>query len=376
MRYLFNEISKLRNKKPIWNDKININRYRICVCEADGSHTSYCTSVPICEKETGKPVQQSFKSYGLSSCLVGSNAVITINDNIHMSNENGDCCIHFDRKPLYRSENMIKYEDIYIYPTSNGITCKVKASKKEAFNFILSSKTLFFDIRANKKYFSLMSAKFKPLVTASAIGALDSKDRFISPSFINYVRLQDGSYKISLSTGNKDTEYILFEINMHDEKLIQDTTVESRDPKINNAFGSVAFIGNTMSYGDQWLYSRPDFSKIPELFDVKIKSATVHYPKYDTGNVALAAFRISSRFCSFGSNWANKVGYSSIVSDSRVSSDYHSINMTELLCDPYTGLISHTEGWVLKTKFKVSDFTAISTGDCHFAPVIIEINHT
>ena len=44
---------------------------------------------------------------------------------------------------------------------------------------------------------------------------------------------------------------------MYERKLFLDTTVESKNIDVNNAFGSIAFIGNTDIFGEQWLYSRP-----------------------------------------------------------------------------------------------------------------------
>ena len=78
---------------------------------------------------------------------------------------------------------------------------------------------------------------------------------------------------------------MLFEANLYESKQIQDTTVESANPEVNNAFGGTAFIGNTTEFGEQWLYSRPDYSKFSELTDRQIIKAVLHMPKLNRSNV-------------------------------------------------------------------------------------------
>lgn len=375
IRLLSEEIIKLRGENNFLLNDAKIERYRICVRENDGTHTSYCTSVPLCKKGTNNVVELQFKASEKAYILEGSNAVVKVNDHIHMESDMGSCIISLPSQIVRKTESFIEYKNAYVFPTSNGIVCKARVNKNNPFLLTLTSKELFLNTRSNNKYFSLMRAKFRPLVTISSIGSLDYKDRFISPAFLSYIPLSNNSYQISISSENENTEFVIFEINMYDEKLLQDTTVESRSAGSNNAFGSVAFLGNTMAYGEQWLYSRADFTRIPELFDKKINGATVHYPRFDDNNIKLSAFKVSSRFCSFGSNWSNKIGYTYSVSDSIISPNYQSVDLTNLITDPYTGKLVYSEGWVLKTQVKVSDYTAITTGDSHFAPVVIEINH-
>ena len=375
MRYLIEEISKLRKGRSFSMSDALIDRYRICVKEENGTKTSYCTSVPICKKETNVPIEQIFKNDGGICVLEGSNSNIMIDNDIVMESEFGSCTVMFGKEPIKRFENYVECENICLYPSSNGVICKVKASVNDPFTFVIKSDELFLNTRSNNKYFSFMRAKFRPLVTVSAIATLDRGDRFISPAFISYVRLEDNAYEIKVWSENNNAEYIIFEINMYDEKLLQDTTVESRNPGTNNSFGSVAFLGNTLPFGEQWLYCRPDFTKIPELFEAKINKSTIHYPRFDNNGIKLTAYKVASRFCSFGSNWSNRIANSYSVGDSELTSDYHSIDITDLLADPYSGELIYSDGWILKTQYKVSDFTIITTGDSHFAPVIIEINH-
>ena len=168
---------------------------------------------------------------------------------------------------------------------------------------------------------------------------------------------------------------VLFEANLYENKLFQDTTVESLNPTINNAFGSTAYIGNTALFGLQWLYSRPDYSRIQELMDKCINKAILHMPKYNKNNVELSAFRVAARFCSFGSNWDNKIGSGTAISDSTVVNGYQSIDLTDLIVDPRTRTITKSEGLILKPKIKDGGFSAVATGDSYYAPQILEINY-
>lgn len=89
---------------------------------------------------------------------------------------------------------------------------------------------------------------------------------------------------------------------MYENKFFQDTTVENLHSTVNNAFGSTGFIGNTALYCEQWLYSRPDFSRMAEVMNKRVNKTVLHMPKYNNSNVELGAYKVASRFCSFGSN--------------------------------------------------------------------------
>ena len=86
--------------------------------------------------------------------------------------------------------------------------------------------------------------------------------------------------RLSLVSCCSDAECILFEINLYERKLFLDTTVESKNIGVNNAFGSIAFVGDTEQFGEQWLYSRPAFSLISELYEKSLNYAVLHIPKY------------------------------------------------------------------------------------------------
>ena len=158
---------------------------------------------------------------------------------------------------------------------------------------------------------------------------------------------------------------------MYEGKLIQDTTVESMHPTMNNAFGGTAFLGTTDYLGEQWLYSRVDFSNISQLHNKKIIKAILHIPKLNKSNGLLTANRISSRFCSFGSNWKNKIPVTKQFSESFISNGYHHIDITSLV----RRIGKQSESFVIKTKATDNKSTVISTGDSFFNPQIIELKY-
>ena len=106
--------------------------------------------------------------------------------------------------------------------------------------------------------------------------------------------------------------------------------------------------------------------------DKKIQNATLHMPILNKSNVILKAHKVNSRFCSFGSNWDNKIPIAESITSSNISKNYQSINITSLLTDEH-GMLKQSNGLILRTKIKNSGFTVISTGDSYYAPQILEV---
>ena len=111
-----------------------------------------------------------------------------------------------------------------------------------------------------------------------------------------------------------------------------------------------------------------------DLNDRKILRAILHLPKLNSGAVALSAFGLTARFCSFGSTWDNKIGETSSLTDSQTTEDYVDLDLLPILSDKHSRL-SANEGFILKSKKKDSGFSAIATGDSYAYPQILEINY-
>ena len=153
----------------------------------------------------------------------------------------------------------------------------------------------------------------------------------------------------------------------------QDTTVESANPKINNAFGTSAFIGNTEHYGEQWLYSKMDFQKLADLMDKEISKVIMHIPEYESIDAGVNAFKVMSRFCSFGSNWHNKIAGAGMISRSPHRDGYSDIDITKLLIAP-NGRLVHSDGIIIRPQERGPGAVTIATGDSYYKPQIFEVH--
>ena len=375
MRSIFEEISRLRGNRPLTLDPQNTNRYRLVTYEGDGTKTSYCFSTPIYNHKSRKLLDLCFLKNNTEVYAVGSNANITVRNEVRLENAEGYCLLRLPQKfPLYTREQLRGANDT-LYPTTNGIVLKAYTKGTESFCFSIEVRDPVLSVRANDKSFSLMREQFRPFITISCIGTLDAAGQLIAPAQIGYQRLTDCTYQLTVSPTSPLGTHVLFEINLYENKLFQDTTVESMNPSTNNAFGSVGFIGNTSLYGEQWLYSRLDYSRIPEIVDKRIQKVVLHMPKFNQSKVDLSAYRVSARFCSFGSNWENKIAGDAPISDSFSDNGYQSLDLTSLLVDRRTKTITKSEGLILKPKIKGAGFSVIATGDSYYAPQILEINY-
>lgn len=374
MQSVLGEISKLRRGSPIIIDYHNSNRYRLVVQENNGTKTAYYFSTPIYSSRTRKMIDVKFRSNGGAIFSTGSNTNITASRNVLMENAEGSCSIELSQNCNLISSQEVRCGSMALIPTTNGVAfkCALKANEKATFTIEVGQP--FLNVRANDRCFALMKENFRPFIVFSCIGATDMTGNVIAPAKIEYQKLTDKRYRIAISSTSPLAQSVLFEANLYENKLFQDTTVESMNPSTNNAFGSVGFIGNSSAYGEQWLYSRLDYSRIPEIMDKRINKAVLHMPKLNQSKVEFSAYKVSARFCSFGSNWDNKIPGETPVSDSSSQSDYQSLDFTSLLVDSRTKTITKSEGLILKPKIKGSGFSAIATGDSYLAPQIMEIN--
>lgn len=374
MQSVLGEIEKLRKGSEITVDYCNSNRYRLLIQENNGSKTAYYFSTPIYNIKTRKMIDVQFLSNGGTVYSTGSNSSITITKSILMENSEGFCEITLPQKTSFVSSREAHCGNIVLFPTANGIALKCEVNNNKKSTFIVDVGQPFLNVRDNDRCFALMKEKFRPFVVFSCIGSIDTVGTVIAPARIEYQKLTDTRYQIVVSATSPLSKYILFEANLYENKLFQDTTVESMNPSTNNAFGSIGFIGNSSLYGEQWLYSRLDFSRIPEIMDKQIQKAVIHLPKFSQSNIELSAYKVLSRFCSFGSNWNNKISGGSPISDSSSHSGYQSLDFTSLLVDSRTKTVAKSEGLIIKSSIKGAGFSVIATADSCLAPQIMEIN--
>lgn len=372
MDSILNEISLLRSGIPIKIDYINSNRYRLVTQENDGSKTAYYFSVPIYNDKTKKLLDLQFKEKSNKTYYTGSNANIVFDNNVLIESDGCICDIKLGSKISMINTSYLLCGQNHIYPTTNGFVYKVNCSKEKKFSFEVDISPQFASIRSNNKYISILNEKNKSLITISCIGATDANNKIISPVEIEYKAISNTKLFITIFTHSPFAIWCLLEINAYEQKFIQDTTVESKNSQSNNAFGGIAFLGNTQSFGEQWLYSRPDFSKMPELIDVNINKVLLHLPQYNNTNTKLEAHQIATRFCSFGSKWINKIppiGNSSV--DSYITAKHQTFDITNMITDKFKRLKTF-DGIIIKSKD--NGCVVVSTGDNYYLPQIYEIN--
>ena len=359
---VLDEILKFRKKQAIEIDYSNSNRYRLVINEADGSKTAYCFSIPIYNLKKRTLVGMKFH-YDNDICYYeGSNSKIIVNEDIIFENDLGVCKIKNSGLDIERMS-----------PTVNGIVLKIPYDNEKEHSFIFNYNGSFDTVRANDKCFSLMSSEFKPFITISCIGTLDEAGNLIAPCKRENQKLNESDYKFTIKSDNHLGKYLMYEINLHEEKLFQDTTVENYNPTVNNAFGGVAFLGFSPEFGRQWLYTRPMLSLIPELRYRIINKMIWHIPNLNDSAFPISAYKLSRRFCSFGTNWDNKI--ISEEKDSVVSTlvrGYHDLDITYFMTDK-DRYLSKTEGMILRLN-KEECYGAIPTGDSFYSPQILEVN--
>jgi len=380
---ILNEIKNLRKIRRLGTvsvNKNNRNRYRLLVDEDNGTSTSYYFSTPIYNKK-GWLVKRDFQERRNILQAEGSNAEIRVSGReIKMSNDEGMATLLFEDI----TGSIITSDKIKLLQTLNGIVIKASDTDGE-ISFRINTNKIFAKLRNNTKCFSIMNEDFRPYLTVSVIGVLDASGKVCRPAKIACQKIDDQNYMVRIfDEFFSDEGILMFEVNLYESKIFQDTTVESKHPGENNAFGSMGFIGRSEVFGQQWLYSRLDIANLPEILNMEINRAILHIPKYNSNSsdLQLIGYGISRRFCSFGSNWDNRIHETGAVTEPKISAKYCSFDITELIAERETGGFKNSEGLIVKANLKANmgrdssdGYIAIATGDNYYTPQILEISN-
>ena len=373
---LLKRIAELRNGTVMYLDTTNKNRYSVILHESDGSKTAYCFATPIYDKQYEELLDMQFYKFDNCYRATGSNADIRIGKTITMCNAEGFCSLEFNKRPLniYGASQYVLQERYgAILRTTNGIAAKFNCNI-QGITFKLIAMCPYVEIRKNSKCFSLMREKYKPFLTFSSIGCSDSNGNIVAPALLEIKQSSDKEFEITISPQSPYATSVIFEFNLYEPKLFQDTTVETGEPETNNAFGGTAFIGNSAVFGEQQLYTRPDLQKTRELFEKQINKVVLHMETLNNGST-LVAHKVERRFCSFGTNWINKAGQLSGFSVSEKTNEHISFNLTDVMVNAQTRRLIQPDGIIIKSSSHNGGFTIIPTGDNAFVPQILEINY-
>lgn len=373
MYSILSEISKLRGEDELIIDYSNRNRHRVITYNPDGSKTAYCFSTPIYNENTGKAVNLKFTETSSGISAVGSNADITVTDRIYMESIYGSCSVSLNSALKIIKGGVLSCGKDLIYAAANGIAYKADISDKKLITFNICVDEAFTEIRSNDSCFSLLWSKFTPFFSVSCIGAVDNAGKIVAPARLSYERVNDREYSFTVTSGDRSESDVMFEISLYEPKLIQDSTVESLNPKKKNPFGGVAFIGDTEYYGKQWLCLRPQTAEIRDILNRYTEKIILHIPRLSRRYVPLAAYKAAKRFCIFGASWENRVDTDGFIGETAENGDYIDLDITETLISFQENHLLEPDGIILKPKTDEKEFMAVSTGDCCYAPQIIEI---
>lgn len=368
-------ILQFRNYSDFNIGEENDNRFCVTVNEKDGSKTGYYFSTPIYNEFSRKIVDNEFTAVKDGFIAEGSNSTIKIFDSIQLESRNVFCKIPLDRNVTSSTPIELSLENDRIFLTTNGVLYVADISNKSDFSFELFTNKEFFTTRSNDQCLVLLEDVFTPFISISCLGSLQTSNYNIEPASIEYTKTNNKGYSVRISPYDNRSKYVLFEINIYEQKSIQDTTVESSNPQKNNAYGGLAFVGNSKTYGEQWLYSKIDYYALREIADKKVKKAILHLPKHNCNFYGINVFSLKTRFCSFGSNWENKIESSNFIGFATDHGNYIDIDITKVLLNAQNHDAMFSEGILLKPKHLNNGYTVISTGDNYFKPQIIEVHY-
>ena len=364
---MLNEIKYLRGMQGFLIDRRNKNRYTVVVKE-DFGYTAYCFSTPIYNDSSKKLIHLGFEKSKAGYIFDGSNARMSICQNrCVLERKDGVVVMMLDRSPTIQGFNVAPTSNITVTPTLNGLKFIVK---EKSLKFLLKHSAKQEYIRFNPSCFAIMREEYNPFLSISALYAENENGTF-APVEIKYIHRGNKNYEIQLSHDIPNGQFS-FEVNLYEPKLFQDTTVESFHPDKNNVFGAVGFIGKTKQHGEQWLYSRPDFSKIPNLTS-RVDRVLLHIPVLNKSVENIDVYIPQKRFCSFGSTWNKAVEMSSKVTSSYNEGKYITIDVTSMFTNKSNRALTYNEGLILKKPKGKNNSIVISTGDCYSSPQILEV---
>ena len=372
------EIKKMKNVRSSV-DALYYDSHTVITGEKDCTTTAYCFSVPVSNKN--RPISLCFSNQKGDSVFYGTSSKIIINDKILIQDLYGNIEMHAPWKIFMRMKDKIhmhfddksELDSSVIIPTFNGLAMKIPISKIGKFGFNIRL-DLTPTIKSNGKYLSFRYIKNNSRLTISCIGTFDSDNKLIAPCEIRCKPVDEKNYKVSILPMDKDGKYVFFEMNIQEPKLFLDTTVESKNPRKGNTFGSVAFIGNSKFYGETWLYTKLNFNELKKLEGKRIEQAIMYIPNLSQRKLLLSASPVSAYFCSINSTWENKIAILDSDTELNVNSSYYKFDITEYVKQSSLGLM-YANGFAIKAKSRVNGFVAISTGDSYYAPQILEIKY-
>jgi hypothetical protein len=366
------EVLQLASDQSLFLSPKQSNRYGLqFVCENGGEN--YYFSTPVYQQETNKLICLQFQQQGGSFTFWGSNCIVIVDKKqMRFIRKSEEFVMLFKNPIVWTFANGALFsERLSISPTYNGV---MLAGDLDAMQFDVFTTIDYESFRKSKNCVGLMENHFKPFFNFSALFAKDDEDK-LSPLLVSYFEQNKHEGKVAFFAADEHCTRGVIELNFYEPKMMQDTPVSEKRPNENNAFGAVAWMGQSSLYGSQWLYFRPDFHKVPEMKNKVIQKITLYLPCWNTSDLFFEMNDIQARFCSFGLNWENKI---SIIGKRKCIASqedgYLSIDVTKLYS--YSGKLTESIGTVLTAvPANQASFQIISTADCYARPPILCVRY-
>lgn len=387
---VINEIKKCRKGLNTNFAKISNNKFRVICNESENEITAYYFSCPIYRDIDNKIQTLNFQKMDEIYVFNGTNARVEIGEKCVIKNKSGK--IEFiglnfssayktikpdilgnNREALKIGENK---DEIFIFPTFNGIAVQFTTESSEVTKkFTLCTDKRFF-LMGNGRYAALMAENHHPFITVSALGVSMDRGKSFQPLYC-YLKENDRGYDLIIKSAcdcicSKRT--YIFTLDLYAPKSIFDTTVERANPDMNNSYGSVAYIGESCFFEEQWLYTRIDAAQLLDLRYFSVVKAEL-YAKIYGGESNVKVVRMNTPWCSFGNTWNTKAETGELVSQAKIKGDFLVADITKVIRkmlrqsgEPDAGVV-----FMPDNDGKKQSAIIVATGDNYFTPQILEI---
>lgn len=364
-------VAELSRSANLDVDTNQANRYCIKLNSAKGKD-AYYFGTPIYNTDSRKMIRCKFVAANGHYRFIGSSCEVTVTaTQIKLTRGKQHLTINLGKTYSWvMRDGVLVSNQLSIAPTYNGI-CIEGNLMPMSFDAVVNFG--YQNIRTSQNCVCFMESRFKPIVVISALFSAKQKVG-CHPLQIRYRETTPKEGSLSFLSEDPLYNYGICEINFYEPKLIQDTPVSGKHPKENNAFGPIAFVGKSNFYGTQWLYSRLDINKMPELQRKYISEIKLYVPLFTKNSTALEVFELSNRFCSFGSTWSNKIAKENRHDAVKINGGYACVDLTRHYIN--RGLLTESAGVVI-TPARASElgYQAISTGDSYIMPPILCVKY-
>ena len=312
--------------------------------------TAYCCSLPLFTEKKTLLSRRWREKDGRAVCSGCDAAVSETPAGVRLENACGAAEISLE-------------EGVSLFPSVNGVTVLKRGNQ---LRFSVRTKEAA-EVSANGACVAWMRERFVPFLTVSGLFGR-SPDGYV-PLSLTETAAPDGI--VLIETRCADADEILCEINLYAPKLMLDTTVCSRYPDRNNAFGGTAFCGRTEALGEQRLYLRFSAAAFEDLKGYLVEEAWLYLPVF-YGAGALAARRLNGPWCSFDTTWNHRPEEGAALPPPVWRGKFLAFNVGALIRDQLRIRDAQDFGLAIIPAAETG-FCVLATGDNYCRPPLLKI---